>query len=477
MKFVVLNGSPKGNEMSITMQFFNYFKQLSTDHELIPINVGQLLTNMRIRRHTLEDIISKIQQADGIIWSFPVYTTLIPAQLKKFIELLFENTTDEFTGKHAAVLSTSMKFYDHTAHNYMHAVIEDLGMKYAGFYSATTFDLLDFENRKKWYLFMNSFIEGIESNIPVARRYSKITNNGFKYSPDNLREENKFNNNNKNIVILTDYIDPDSNEAKMVRKFVDCFKYNINVYNLHDINIKGGCLGCLKCGYDNKCIYKDGFCEFFEKNLKNMDVLVYAGRIVDRSLSSQWKLYFDRCFYRGHVPLTEGTQLCFLISGNLSQNDNLRQWLSAIAELGFANLVDIISDESKDSKLIDDLIFNMAKKAISFSESGFFLPGTFLKEGGYKIFRDMLFGLPGALFRKDFKFFKKRKLFDFPTKNIKSRMSRKLISIILKSKKIRKKFQNQINSELAKPIKKKLEKIDYLEENRKILLNRQLWTK
>jgi hypothetical protein len=50
---------------------------------------------------------------------------------KRFIELITERgVQDAFAGKYTATLSTSIHFYDHTAHNYMHAVCDDLNMKY-----------------------------------------------------------------------------------------------------------------------------------------------------------------------------------------------------------------------------------------------------------------------------------------------------------------------------------------------------------
>ena len=35
-----------------------------------------------------------------------------------------------FHGKHAAALSTSIRFFDHTAHNYIHAISDDWKMRY-----------------------------------------------------------------------------------------------------------------------------------------------------------------------------------------------------------------------------------------------------------------------------------------------------------------------------------------------------------
>ncbi len=92
----------------------------------------------------------------------------------------------------------------------------------------------------------------------------------------------------------------------MLERFGQSFSSHVEVLNLNDVDIKGGCLGCIKCGYDNTCAYegKDGFMEFFNTKVKSADVLVLAGTVQDRYLSSRWKLYFDRSFFNGHAPNT-----------------------------------------------------------------------------------------------------------------------------------------------------------------------------
>jgi len=468
LKIVVLNGSPKGNELSVTMQYIYYIKKIFPEHEFSPINLGQLLTNMRLREETFQKILDEIKSSDGIIWAFPVYTRLIPSQLKKFIELLFELNVEELKEKYAIALSTSMNFYDNTAHDYMHAVVEDLGMKYVGFFSAETFDFDKFDVRKKWYLFMEYFFNTIASKKAISRRFTPIKSRRFEYIPKIVANDMKIDNSEKKVIILADYVNKESNAARMVHRFKDSFKNGVEIYNFHDIDIKGGCLGCCKCGLDNQCVYNDGFSEFFQK-IKNTDILVCSGTMTDRFLSSKWKLYLDRCFHNGHIPGNEGTQMCFLISGELSQNEFLWQWISAIAELGFGNLVDIVTDEFGKSEEIDELIYNMAKQSIEFSKKGYVRPPTFLHVGGYKIFRDMIFGLPGALFRMDYKFFKKRKMFDFPTRKWGERIKRRLLGILFKLKRVRNKFIPNFKNVLVNPAIRTLKEIDFQLEKEKLV--------
>lgn len=465
MKIVILNGSPKGNEKSVTMHYMFYIEKLFPEHEFKPVNVGQLLTNMRIKDQTFQGILEDIKTADGVVWSFPIYTALIPAQLKKFIELLFENDSKEiYQDKYTIVLTTSMRFFDHTAHNYMHGILEDLGMKYVGFHSAEMFDFLKFDERKKFYIFFKHFLNAIETTMPISQTYGPIVNRDFTYSPSLTDDNNKIDSMGKRITLLTDTTDESSNLGKMVKKFKESFKNGVEVFNVFEIDMKGGCMGCCKCGLDNVCAYNDGFTEFFRSKIKNIDLLVNAVTITDRFFSYRFKMLYDRMFHNGHTPMVEGTQICYLVSGSLSQIGNLRQYITATSELGFGNLVDIVTDEFGTSEDIDDLIYNMAKKAIEFSEVNYVAPHTFMKEGGYKIFRDMVYGLPGAIFRMDRKFFKRRKMFDFPTKKKKARIGRFFIGSMLSSKKARKWFKGKLSWGMIVLFRRKLEKINLNKE-------------
>ena len=60
------------------------------------------------------------------------------------------------------------------------------------------------------------------------------------------------------------------------------------------------------------------------------DILIYAGTIVDRYLSSRWKTFFDRSFFNTHTPKLIGKQMAFVISGPYSQLPNLNEILNGI---------------------------------------------------------------------------------------------------------------------------------------------------
>jgi multimeric flavodoxin WrbA len=114
----------------------------------------------------------------------------------------------------------------------------------------------------------------------------------------------------RRVVVLTDARPQQANLLAMIGRFRAGLDGEVEVLNLHDVDIKGGCLGCLRCGPAYRCAYtgKDGFIEFYNEKLKTADVLVFAGAIVDRQLSWKWREFFDRSFFNTHTPSLSGKQ-------------------------------------------------------------------------------------------------------------------------------------------------------------------------
>jgi NAD(P)H-dependent FMN reductase len=126
MKIIVLNGSPKGMQ-SVTMQYVEYIRKRFPSHDLKILNISQQIARIERDAKIFAGIIDEVRGADGVIWAFPLYYLLVPSQYKRFIELISERGAGEaFGDNHAAVLTTSIHFLDHMAHNYMQAVCDDL---------------------------------------------------------------------------------------------------------------------------------------------------------------------------------------------------------------------------------------------------------------------------------------------------------------------------------------------------------------
>jgi hypothetical protein len=217
------------------------------------------------------------------------------------------------------------------------------------------------------------------------------------------------------------------------------------IVDISTLDIKGGCLGCLKCGPANVCSYtgKDAFIEMFREKIMKSDIVIYAGTMKGRYLSSRWKMFFDRSFFNTHQRVLPGKQIAFLVSGPLSQNFNLKEVLTAYAEWQNANLVDIVTDESLEN--LDSALDNLSRKAIEFALKGYVQPITFLGFAGMKVFRDDIYSDLRVVFQADHRVYKKTGVFDFPHnkpfKNIVLAIMSGILGIPWVSKKIMSNFR------------------------------------
>jgi len=457
MKIVVLNGSPKG-DLSVTIQYVHFIQNNYPQHELKIINIAQRIQAIEKTEETFEEIINDIRSSDGILWAFPLYFLLVHSHYKRFIEIIFErNIIEAFKDKYTAALSTSIHFYDHTAHNYINSICDDLGMKYLGYFSADMADLMIEKKRKELILFAEHLFRSIENNVPTKKNFQPLVNRQFEYIPGEV--ETTVDVDNKKVLVLTDSTDNQTNLGKMVERFSQSFSQKIELINLNDVDIRGGCLGCIQCGYDNTCAYgdKDGYMEFFNTKVKKADIIIFAGTIKDRYLSSRWKLFFDRSFFNNHTPVLIDKQVGFIISGPLSQIPNLRQIFEAWFELQLCNLVDFITDEIEDSAQIDNLLSNLAERLLRYQKENYVKPMTFLGIGGMKIFRDDIYGRIRFPFRADHKFYQKYGLYDFPQKNYKVRITSTIMTLLTKIPSVRKEiYERRIKTEMIKPFQKVL---------------------
>ena len=85
------------------------------------------------------------------------------------------------------------------------------------------------------------------------------------------------------MVILTDDDGSSPNLAAMTGRLRNSFSGPVELINLHDVNIRGGCLGCCQCGYDNTCVYTDGYIDFYKNRLVPADIIIMAGSVHDRT--------------------------------------------------------------------------------------------------------------------------------------------------------------------------------------------------
>ncbi len=452
MNLLVLNGSPKG-DISITMQYVRFIQKKFPQHKLEILNISQDICAIERDDNAFNEIIEKVKSSDGILWAFPVYFALVPSQCKRFIELIFEKQVQEaFKNKYTASLSTSAHIFDHTAHCYINAICDDLDMKFVDFYSAEMDDILKEEERNRLIQFAEYFSKAIENKYATLRKYEPIKKSTFKYLPG--RAQDKIDIGNKKIIIVTDYEDSNANLYRMIDRFRQSFNKVVEVVNLHNINIKGGCKGCFQCWYNNICVCKDEFVSFFNSKIIPADIVIIAGTLKDRFLSSTLKQFWDRAFYNHHKPYYLGKQIGTIISGPARSIRNLMEVCDGGMEFMQANPVGVVTDEHEDSTLIDNQLQTLAERLVYFSNMDYVKPPTFLGAGAKKIVRDLIFGRGRFILPDDHKFHKKHGLYDYPYKNFKMMALNTVMIPLTKLPAIRKEITMKVKAEMIKPYEK-----------------------
>jgi multimeric flavodoxin WrbA len=272
MKIAVVNGSPKGR-YSITLQTVRYLERKFPEHEFTVLHAGQTIRALERDFSSAREVLSS---ADAVIFSYPVYTFLAPSQLHRFIELLKADGVD-MTDKYATQITTSKHFYDVTAHKYVEENALDMGMRYIRGLSADMEDLLADSGRSDAEKFFERFVWSVESGVfaTAERTISDFTPASVTV-PETSCEKKE-----RDVVIITDECDPESNLSKMIERFRRVFGYTTRVVNIAEYPFSGGCLGCFRCAVSEKCVYKDGFDSFLRDNIQKADAIVYAFTVSD----------------------------------------------------------------------------------------------------------------------------------------------------------------------------------------------------
>jgi multimeric flavodoxin WrbA len=460
MKIIVLAGSPKGL-VSVTLQYVLFIQKRFAEHDFQIIDICEEHEKIEHDEAAFRKIMDDVRGADGVLWAYPVTTFLVHAYYKRFIELIFaREEQDAFRGKYAAVLTTSIHFFDHTSHNYMHAICDDLGMNYVGSYSARVYDMLEEEEKRRLMLFVRSLLNAIDEQMPTVRAFDPVQGHTFDYVPS--QASGKLDLGDKRLVILTDGDRAGTNLDRMVDRLNGRFAGATEVVNLHDIAIRYGCDGCFQCGADGVCVYRDAddIHDLYMSKLTTADIVVMAGTIEDRYLSHRWKLFFDRGFFRPLIPWFPGKQLAFVVSGPLKQLPNLRQILEGYTEFHQGNLVDIVTDESEDSESIDKMLDSLSRRLDFCAREGYVRPQTFLGIGGTRIFRDDTYGMLRPVFQVAHRYYRKHGIYDFPQKSFGTMFLAIGGMVMTNIPGVRKKFFQTIKSELVKCLQKEVEKAD-----------------
>lgn len=449
MKVAVLSASPKGKN-SVTYQSVRYLEKHHPEVAFEVFHVGQKIKALERDSTKFDVILDAIEACDAVLWCYPVYTFLVPYQLVRFIDLVYERGRDgAFATKYATQISTSKHFYDHTAYNYIHQISEDLGMKHLPGHCADMNDLTVKEGRARLRTFGDEVLAAVRNQAPVSTKYLPVETVTREYLPPAEIEETATAGEHR-IVLVTDCQDADSNLGRMIETFRRALPNELQVLDIGAFDFQGGCLGCFHCAFEGDCIYADGFDDTHRATVLPADSIIMAAEVTRHWFNPVWKCYDDRQFYNGHRTSMMGKSVGYIVSGPLRQEANLREILEARADVAGLYLLDIVTDEYGSDEEITALLTGLAQKTMWAVEHRPQRPASFMGVGGMKVFRDLIYVM-GGLMQEDHRFYKEHGLYDFPQKEVKTRLQMKLIGLLMRSPRLRKKSSKAMLDAILRP--------------------------
>ncbi len=441
MNIVIVNGSPKGN-FSISLHTCLYIQKLFPNHSYEILNVGQQIK--KIEKNPAPSL-EKLQKADLILFSYPVYTFIVPSQLHRFIELIKDSGID-LQGKFATQISTSKHFYDITAHRFIQDNCTDLGLKYIKGLSADMDDLTKEQGQQDAKKFFQYVCHCVKQDLYEEPSVPGPSVPG-SYVPSLADMPKKSG---KETVIVADIQPEDASLQAMIADFQAIYPYPTRIVNIREFPFAGGCISCFHCAADGKCIYKDGFDSFLRQQIQTASSIVIAYSIKNHSMGAQFKLYDDRQFCNGHRTVTMGMPMGYLVCGDLGKEENLRTIMEARCEVGHNFYCGAGTDATG--------IQAMAQRMTYALENGYVQPQNFYGVGGMKIFRDLIYLMRGIMVA-DHKFYKKHGIYDFPQKQKGTLIAMLLVGKLMNNPKLRSEMGSQISQGMIAPYKKVLDKI------------------
>lgn len=447
MKICVLSGSPKGSN-SITFQTVLFLQRKFQQDSFETLHVGPRIKSLEKDFSPARKI---LEQADLLLFCYPVYTFIVPYQLHRFVELMKQSGID-LSGKYAAQVSTSKHFYDVTAHGFIRENCLDMGLKYLGGLSADMDDLLKEQGQEEAVAFWELVHFRAKENIctPFPK---KAPDPVPAYVPSGVQKEKLPG---REAVIVANLLPGDDNLAAMIQDFQNQYPHASRVVNLNEYPFRGGCLGCFHCAVSGKCVYTDGFDEFLRTQIQGGSAIVYAFRIQDHSMGSRMKLYDDRQFCNGHRTVTSGMPMGYLIQGDLENEPNLRVIIEGRGDVGGNFLAGIATDAAGVSALSRELDYALERNLTQ--------PATFWGVGGMKIFRDLIFLMQGMM-KADHKYYKAHGIYDFPQKQPGVILKMRLVGALLSNPKIMAKAGSKMTEGMLMPYTRLFEKMDKQTKN------------
>ena len=437
MKILIINGSPRGR-FSVTLQSCLYLEQAFPEHEFEFLNAG---SGIHVFERDMSGATEAVTSCDLLIFTYPVYDFLVPSQLHRFIELLKASGAD-FTGVFATQFSTSLHFYDITAQRFIEDNCHDMGMRVIKGLSAGTEDLLNERGRDELESFLRYAVFCVENGISEPPRSNAPTQRSeYECCLEPSKKPEDYD-----TVIVGDLREEDESLRAMVKDFAAAFPYKTRFVNIADFQFKGGCLGCLNCRYEGKCVYDDGF-DAFLADIYRADAIVYAFTLRDHSMGSRFKMFDDRGFFTALRNPARGKPTAYIINGDYENEENLIAVLEARAEMSQGFLAGFASDTEQ--------LRSVAKKLTYALEHKYAPSQDFRGVAGQKLLRDLLWPIRG-LACADNEYFKTHDLYDFPQRRWLYSLRLSILGLLMRSEKLRAKITPRLNHRRLAPYRKLL---------------------
>ena len=438
MKILVLNASPKGAQ-STTVHTALYLQALHPEHTFTFLPVGQ---RIRAYEKDFAPVRTALEEADLVLFCYPVYTFIAPSQLHRLMELIKTDGVD-LSGKLASQITTSKHFYDVTAHRWLEENCCDLGMWVIRGLSADMEDLLSARGQEEARMFFDQLVFSCAHGPFVAPSPRAPRRDTPVYRPV-LPAAAKTRD--RDVVIVTNCADDDENLAGMIADFRAALPCESRVVNIRQFPFDGGCLGCFGCAITGKCVYKDGFDDFLRNTIQSADGFVYAFTISDHYTHSSFKCFDDRQFCNGHRTVTHGKPIAYLISGDYRYESNLQMIVEGRAEVGGNYLCGVATDEGDTTAALEGLAENLTFAM----DHSLRRPANFYGVGGMKIFRDLIYVMQG-LMKADHKFYKAHGIYDFPQKQHARIWQMRLVGALLAVPSIQRKAKGKMTEAMIGP--------------------------
>ena len=440
MEILVINGSPKG-ENSVTLQTALYLEKRYPEHHFAYLHAGQ---RIGVLAKDFSPAAEAVARAELLIFCYPVYTFLAPSQLHRFLHLMKENGV-EAAGKAATQLTTSKHFYDVTAHRYVRECLQDLGFTTLRGLSADMADLTEEKGRGEAESFFRRALWAMENGVAEDRTDfpEPLPETPASPLPDRMKTAETT------VAVVADLAEDDAALKSMIDRFRAAAPFETRLINIREFPFKGGCLGCLRCAQDGRCVYTDGFDSFLRERVQSCAGTVYAFRVEEHSMGWRFKMYDDRQFCNGHRTVTMGSPGGYLVAGDLGREENLRVTLEARAQVGGNYPAGFADDCHGTDAAVDRLALSVADAL----ENAACEPQNFYGVGGSKIFRDLIWQMRGIM-TADHRFYKKHGFYDdLPQKKTGTMLAMCAVGRLMKLPRVK----DKMNEGMLAPYKKVLE--------------------